>query len=75
MHQSVRFKLLSAKFYDVLTPFCYPIIIMDLPISAIAEFSILLMDICVHQVALNLAFLSIFSGLAALLIADIARNL
>ena len=52
-----------------------PYIIMDLPIFVIAEWAILLVDIRVPEVVLNLAFLSIFSGLAALMSADIARNL
>ena len=52
-----------------------PYIIMDLPIFVIAECATLLVDIHCPEVALNLAFLSIFSGLAALMSADIARNL
>ena len=52
-----------------------PYIIMDLPIFVIAEWAALLVDIRCTEVILNLAFLSIFSGLAALMSADIARNL
>ena len=48
---------------------------MDLPIFAIAEWATLLVDIRCLEVGLNLAFLSIFSGLAALMGADVARNL
>ena len=52
-----------------------PYIIMDLPIFVIAEWATLLVDIVVPEVVLNSAFLSTFTGLAALMSADIARNL
>ena len=52
-----------------------PYIIMDLPIFVIAEWATLLVDIRCHEVVLNLRIPIHFIGLAALMSADIARNL
>ena len=50
-------------------------IIMDLPIFLIADWATLLVDIHCPEVVLNLAIPIHSSGLAALMGADIARNL
>ena len=54
---------------------CITYIKMDLPIFVIAEWATLLVDIRCPEVVLNLASLSIFKGLAALMSADLAGNL
>ena len=50
-------------------------LIMDLPLFAIIRWVPLLLDLRFPQVALNLVFPSILSLLAALMSADVARNL
>ena len=52
-----------------------PYIIMDLSIFVIAEWATLLVDICCPRGGSYLSFHIHFSGLAALMIADIARNI
>ena len=52
-----------------------PYIIMDLAIFVIADGLFCWWISVVSKVVFNLAFLSIFLGLAALMSADIARNL
>ena len=52
-----------------------PYIIMDVPISVIAEWATLLVDIRCPRGGSYLSIPIHFSGLAALMSADIARNL
>ena len=52
-----------------------PDIKMDLPIFVIAEWATLLVDICCNRGGSQLSIPIDFSGLAALMSADIARNL
>ena len=52
-----------------------PYIIMDVPIFVIAEWATLLVDIRCPRCGFQLSIPIHFSGLAALMSADIARNL
>ena len=52
-----------------------PYIIMDLPIFVIAEWTTLLVDICCPRGGSSLSIPIHFTGLAAQMTADIARNL
>ena len=62
--------------FNLLCPiFMLPYIIMDLPIFLIAEWATLLVYIHCPGVVLDLAIPIHFSGLVALMSADIARNL
>ena len=62
--------------FNLLTSiFLLPYIIMDLPIFEIAEWATLLVDIRCPRGGSKLSIPIHFSGLAALMSADIARNL
>ena len=62
--------------FNLLTPiFLLPNIIMDLPIFVIAEWDTQLVDICCPRGGFQLNIPIYFSGLAALVSADIRRNL
>ena len=52
-----------------------PYITMDLPVFVIAEWATLLVDICCPRGGSELSIPIHFSGLAALMSTDIARNL
>ena len=61
--------------FKLLTPFFDTYIIMDLPIFVIAEWATLLVDIHCPRGGCKCSIPIHFSGLAALMSADIARNL